>query len=296
MKWKKKIPIVLLFIVMATVAIAAGPNRIAYQGSLTASGGAAIPDASYKMRFTIFDALTLGAQLWQETQTGVAVTGGLFSVELGASTALPDDLFLNPNLYLEVEVDLDGNTTFEGDEKYIPRQHVLSPFLRAYGDNVCTGTLTVVGDLNWSEKTRYVTVHCSAFTPREETYDYSLDGFGLRKSAVGTMYFYAPVYFPDGATLTAMRVYTYDVDAVENLDVILASRDPDTSSYQWVFNLTTTGTAGYGYDDDTTAQVSYQTVDNAERTYFVEVQFPSANTGSDLRLSAVRISYTTTGP
>jgi hypothetical protein len=161
MKTRFKIPIVLLFLLMATAAMAVIPKTMSYQGSLTDSTGAPIADGPYKMRFTIFNAPTLGTQFWQETQTGVQVTGGLFSVELGSVTPFPADLFTNTYLFLEIEVDLNGNAAFEANEKYIPRQHLTwsafarnadlldsldsASFLRSDADDVCTGVITFTG-------------------------------------------------------------------------------------------------------------------------------------------------------
>jgi hypothetical protein len=163
----RKIPLLLLFMLMATVSMAVLPKTMSYQGSLTDSTGAAIPDASYKMRFTIFNAPTLGTQFWQETQNSVQVTGGLFSVELGSVTPFPADLFTNTYLFLEIEVDLSGNATFEANEKYTPRQHLTwsafarnadlldsldsASFLRSDADDVCTGVITFTGaSTGWS--------------------------------------------------------------------------------------------------------------------------------------------------
>jgi parallel beta-helix repeat protein len=138
MKMRKKIPIVLLLCLAATVAMAAGPNRISYQGSLTDSTGAPIADGPYKMRFTIYDAPSTATLLWQETQPGVVVTGGLFSVELGAVGGLSDSIFDNTNLYLEVEVDLNGNAAFEANEKYAPRQHLTKAAFAYRSDKAAT--------------------------------------------------------------------------------------------------------------------------------------------------------------
>jgi hypothetical protein len=162
------------FFLMTTIALAAGPSTISYQGSLTDSGGAAVADGTYDMRFTIFDDPSAGSQLWQETQNSVPVAGGLFSVELGSATALPASIFDTANLYLEIEVDLSGNSTFETNEKYTARQHITAvafakmanraetaenaddtnlldgldsaSFLRSDADDVCTGVIAFTGE------------------------------------------------------------------------------------------------------------------------------------------------------
>jgi hypothetical protein len=393
MKRERKIPLLLLFFVMTTVALAAGPNRIAYQGSLTDSGGAAIPDASYKMRFTIFDALTLGTQLWQETQTGVAVTGGLFSVELGAFTALPDDLFLNDDLFLEVEVDLDGNTIFESDEKYIPRQHILSPFLRTNADNLSTGSLTltgsvgggyqvnkgvvyirpsgvtpgsndtivgiyndstsnpdgydvmafgegggftvngplqggckyipagysrigngaaaeadidaaedllisgsleVQGDVHWSSMTNYYNVLAADFAAEVDGYQYTQGSNALYKDpGAGTQTWRAAVHLPQGATVTAFKIWFYDNDAAD-LTVQLTRRNMDNTAPVLMAICNSSGTPGSSTGEDTS--ISNATVDNSLYSYYSAIVFPAADTSSNLVFYSALITYTTTGP
>ena len=119
------------------------------------------------MRFTLFDDASAGTQKWQETHSGgdaVQVTNGCYSVELGSLTSFPANLFQdNANLWLEVEIDLDGDG-FETSEKYSPRVpfsaapyafqsdnadtlDVLdsTSFLRSDADDVCTGRIEFKG-------------------------------------------------------------------------------------------------------------------------------------------------------
>jgi hypothetical protein len=79
---------------------AAVPGRISYQGLLTTSAGSPSADGAYSLKFEIFDAVSAGNSLWNETQTGVAVSHGTFSVLLGSVTPL-SNIFSKP-LWLEV--------------------------------------------------------------------------------------------------------------------------------------------------------------------------------------------------
>jgi hypothetical protein len=84
---------------------------VAFQGRVTLSSGTAPADGPYDIRFTLFDASTAGSQLWTQTNTGVSVTRGLFTVGLGSVAPLPASLFSEePDLYLEIAIDtgLDG--------------------------------------------------------------------------------------------------------------------------------------------------------------------------------------------
>ena len=108
------------------VSIADGSPRIlTYQGSLLGPGGSAVGNGAYDMRFSIYDVVSGGSPLWTETDTGVQVTGGLFSTTLGDGTAFSSLFFpWHYDLWLEVEIDVDRSGTFESDELFSPRQRL----------------------------------------------------------------------------------------------------------------------------------------------------------------------------
>ena len=76
-----------LGVVLLSSVCYAIPNTINYQGYLTDSIGNPL-DGTVDMVFSIYDVDTGGSPLWTETQTGVVVTDGLFSVNLGEVTPL----------------------------------------------------------------------------------------------------------------------------------------------------------------------------------------------------------------
>jgi len=81
------------------------PHLLNYQGMLTQSDGITpVPDGAYSIRFSIWDDLTLGSELWNETQS-VQVSKGLFNVNLGSVTplSLPFDKYY----WLEIKVGAD---------------------------------------------------------------------------------------------------------------------------------------------------------------------------------------------
>ena len=95
------------------------PSLVNFQGLLTDPGtGDPVADGDYSLRFSVWDALAAGSELWNETQATVAVADGLFSVQLGSSTAFPSDLFADTPRYLEVKVD--------ADPALAPRQELVS--------------------------------------------------------------------------------------------------------------------------------------------------------------------------
>lgn len=85
------------------------PHQLNYQGMLTQSDGVTpVTDGLYSIRFSIWDDLTLGSELWNETQS-VQVTNGLFNVNLGSITplGLPFDKYY----WLEIKVGADPKLT-----------------------------------------------------------------------------------------------------------------------------------------------------------------------------------------
>ena len=106
----------LVFIIVYLYPV--GPGTITYQGTVITSGGSTPPDGNYAMLFSLWNLQSGGSsatnRLWYETYTdanAVTVTKGAFSVELGSITTFPTQLFMNnPNLWLQVSVDLTGVT------------------------------------------------------------------------------------------------------------------------------------------------------------------------------------------
>ncbi|MFA5271183.1 MAG: hypothetical protein WC412_02445 [Candidatus Omnitrophota bacterium] len=90
------------------------PHLINYQGRLTDSGGVPL-NGSYAVTFRIYDAETAGSLLWEETQSGVVVNKGIFSVLLGAVANL--NIAFDKPYFLEIKV---------GNEVMTPRQRIAS--------------------------------------------------------------------------------------------------------------------------------------------------------------------------
>lgn len=106
----------LIFLSMATLALADVPTRMSVQGRLTNAAGAPVPPGFKNFTFKIFDASSGGIQIWPigpgETQLLTTDNNGLWNAGLGAITPLTEDVFLSPTRWLEVTVD-DGATPIE---------------------------------------------------------------------------------------------------------------------------------------------------------------------------------------
>lgn len=115
------------------------PQLINYQGQLTSPSGTPL-DTTVSMTFTIWPTAVAGAPDWTETHPVVTVTDGLFNVQLGSITTLPD-LF---------SVDRWLGVTVGDDIEMIPRERIVS-VAHAYrvgtvdgaSGGVITGNVTV---------------------------------------------------------------------------------------------------------------------------------------------------------
>jgi hypothetical protein len=103
--------------VCAAVALSAGSARadiaklINFQGRLTDAAGTAL-GGTHSIKFGIWDAASGGTKCFEETQASIAVTTGLFKVNVGAATSggITACDFSKP-YYLELTVDTDAAMT-----------------------------------------------------------------------------------------------------------------------------------------------------------------------------------------
>lgn len=139
----KKIIIMSIFsiIVLAAFAQAGVPMLINYQGQLKDDLGNPVPDGLYNINFAIYGSSNGTDLLWESGGRKVNITDGLFSVQLGAISSLPYDLFVDSDSrYL-------GLTVNSGDE-ITPRTRFTSTgfamqALRAYSaSSVESNTIT----------------------------------------------------------------------------------------------------------------------------------------------------------
>jgi hypothetical protein len=82
--------ILLSILIVAVSALAASaqiPQTMSYQGVLTDGAGTPVADNTYSLTFRMYTTASGGSEIWTETQN-VQVSGGIFSVILGSSTAL----------------------------------------------------------------------------------------------------------------------------------------------------------------------------------------------------------------
>lgn len=102
--------VLILSALMPIAASAAAPRTISYQGYLTDASGNPT-SGSPVMVFSLYTVPTGGTNVWQELQTSIVVTNGMFNVQLGSSTALPANFQFDQQYYLGVKVGSDPEMT-----------------------------------------------------------------------------------------------------------------------------------------------------------------------------------------
>ncbi len=119
------------------------PKLLNYQGYLTDTLGSPIED-SLDMTFKIFDAATVGNELWSETQSNVPVERGVFSVLLGSGTPIPDTVFTTgTDRWLEL--------ILEGPQTLSPRTRIAAAgyaYTSTYSDTA-EYAKTAMPDTDW---------------------------------------------------------------------------------------------------------------------------------------------------
>lgn len=96
------------------VLAAAGINhQISFQGKVVNKDGTNVADNNYNFTFSIYNVLSGGSSIWTETwssgTTQVAVTSGIFNVNLGTYSSIPGTVdFNNDSVYLGVNFNGDG--------------------------------------------------------------------------------------------------------------------------------------------------------------------------------------------
>jgi DNA-binding beta-propeller fold protein YncE len=203
------------------------PSTISYQGRIT-DADFTIPDGDYEMTFLIYDSASSPNLLWQETQPGVAVSGGLYKVELGAVSPLAFATFENLNAWLEVRI---------FGQALAPRRRIVSaPFaLRAEGE-VTPGAIILGQALNDPNITD-LGYTCDGSTIKS-FYVYQKKSFSQSPQRVPTRITYQGRVAPIDTTLggTADLVFTI-YDAASGGNVLWTESHPATPLTNGLFSV-----------------------------------------------------------
>ena len=135
----------LSWVAMPSPTIAAPPQTINYQGTLTNAGGTPI-NGAVSMTFRIYnEASGVAAALWSETQMTVNVVNGAFNTVFGAVPAPPVALPFDVPYWLSVQVNADAEMTPRQPFSSVPyafRATNLEP-----GSTISAANLTSTGNV-----------------------------------------------------------------------------------------------------------------------------------------------------
>jgi hypothetical protein len=115
---------------VAEAQVTAAPSLLNFQGRLTKPDGTPVADGTYAVRFSLHDALTGGAEKWNQTLSTLTVRNGTFAALL---SGFPSGTF-NGNLWMEIKIGTDAPLT--------PRQQLVSVAYAMKANTVPDGSIT----------------------------------------------------------------------------------------------------------------------------------------------------------
>jgi hypothetical protein len=134
--------VALLLLIFSRGTEADVPRQISHQGVLLDSSGVVVPSGLYSIDFDIYDAPSLGTQLFHQ-QLQVNVLDGVYNVLLsdnGTSTLTLEQTFQHPNTYLQLTIQ-GGPSGFPVPQALQPRQKLASvPYALSSAGGVVVAT------------------------------------------------------------------------------------------------------------------------------------------------------------
>jgi phage-related tail fiber protein len=102
---------------LISTAFAEVPAIISYQGILTDNNGAPLT-GNYDLTVRIYEQQSDGTAIWNETHTGVSISGGVFNIKLGSVTPFDASVDFSTQYWLGVSID--------GGAELVPRTQFTS--------------------------------------------------------------------------------------------------------------------------------------------------------------------------
>jgi hypothetical protein len=102
--------LILIFAAIPLIIHAGTPQLINFQGKAHNSNGGPL-NGTFSIEFTIYDAVSEGSSVWNETQSAVQITDGIFHVLLGSINPIADSVFSDSARYLGVKIGSDPEMT-----------------------------------------------------------------------------------------------------------------------------------------------------------------------------------------
>lgn len=135
-----------------------------------------------------------------------------------------------------------------------------------------------------------ISVPASAFLPTDDQTDYTVDyGRLLRRTSLTIGYFYAPVFFPHGVTVTKLTLFAYRDDYSASVKIEL-HRVSFQSVSDALCGVTANWGDGYGNHYDDTIESAQ--VDNSLYSYCLLCRISPNDSVNDVRFIRAQIEFT----
>ncbi len=118
------------------------PNLLTVQGLLTNEAGTAV-NGTYDVKFSLYTAQTGGTLLWDETETGLVVTNGIFDDVIGDVDPVSDPLrvdYFRNNAEVWLQLELEAGPGVAVNEAPLPRQLMTSSAFAFAAHHATTAT------------------------------------------------------------------------------------------------------------------------------------------------------------
>lgn len=161
--------------------------------------------------------------------------------------------------------------------------------LYAAGNATVSGNLTTDKVIYSSPRTQYFMVGGEGFVPGSSVISYQntygMGGACIQSGSSGALV--APVHLPQGATVTAFKVFFNDTSA-NNITVDLHRLSLTTGGYTTMASVSSSGVSGYGSVTDTT--ITLPTIDNITGSYHVYAYWGTGD--CNIKVMGALVTYT----
>lgn len=110
---------------LISTAFAEVPAIISYQGILTDTNGAPLT-GNYDLTVRIYEQQSGGTAIWNETHTGVSISGGVFNIQLGSVTPFSATVDFSIPYWLGISIRRNGVDPLNGGTELTPRTQFTS--------------------------------------------------------------------------------------------------------------------------------------------------------------------------
>jgi hypothetical protein len=167
-----------------------------------------------------------------------------------------------------------------------------SDFVGKTGNHAMAGKLTAADFAYGTPQTRHLAIHASALRPELPTYVYNQFGYYLYATGPATeVYFSAPVYLPDGATVTNVTYQAWDNTSYDSRASLIRWSGPTSAPMAGVWSAGESA----AWREFTTNVIYEPVIDNVNNAYFVEVRL-HGSAGNNLRAGKITVTYQTSQP